>query len=337
MPNLSKILTQFRQSFRLAADFWYDYRRFARASFVVGQRNKENQRALIHILFHSIEHGLSLPEPRPGFGREKVDSLLAKTRAYVATFGPDESSQTALNTLDAWVRFNRECGQNVDQVAADLDRLNQEIEFREAAVHGGTETVTAAAIAKVSTADFSTFMQARHSIRQFADKPVTLDELETAVRAAQQTPSVCNRQTCRVYAFTNVDDKKRVLSYQSGNRGFGHEVGAVLIITSNMEHMNLVGERYQHWIDGGLFAMTLALAFHATGMGACMLNWSVTSDIDRAMRACVGIPDNEAVITMMGVGHLKEKFEVPCSQRKPLDLVLSVNPKLNLDAPTVTL
>ena len=37
------------------------------------------------------------------------------------------------------------------------------------------------------------------------------------------------------------------------------------------------------------------------------------------------------------VGHLKEVFRVPCSQRKPQELVLFLNPRLNLAAPTVTL
>ncbi len=337
MSRSTDLLSDALTSLRLAANAWYDYRRFARASFVVGQRNRENQRAMLHILFHSIEHGLSLPEPRPGFGREKVDSLLRKTRAYIIAFGPDGSTASALSALDAWVAFNRQVGENVDAVADELEQLNKEAAFRTSSIVGGTEELRAADIKAASTKDFGAFMQTRNSVRQFADRPVTAAEIEAAVRAAQQTPSVCNRQTCRVYAFTEKDDKARVLSYQSGNRGFGHEVRAVLVVTSNMEHMNLIGERYQQWVDGGMFAMTLALAFHAAGMGACMLNWSVTKDVDEAMRSCVGIPDNEAVITMMGVGHLKEMFKVPCSQRKPLDMVLSLNPALNMNAPRVNL
>ena len=337
MSGFDESLQSWRDSVGLARNFWYDYRRFAKASFVTGRRNRENQRAMLHILFHSIEHGLSLPEPRPGFGREKVTSLLNKVRLYLASFGADGSTASALRALDAWVEFNRNADQDVEAEARELDRLNAEVAYRATETAGGTETVRADDIRNASTADFATFMALRNSVRQYSDRPVTREEIEAATRAAQQCPSVCNRQACRLYAFTDKDDKTRVLSYQSGNRGFGHEVGAVLIVTANMEHMNLIGERYQHWIDGGLFAMTLALAFHAAGMGACMLNWSVTEDIDRAMRACVGIPDNEAVITMMGVGHLKEEFKVPCSQRKPLEAVLVLNPTLNRNAPTVTL
>ncbi|MCP4380148.1 MAG: nitroreductase [Hyphomicrobiales bacterium] len=337
MTRSAPKLADTRTALTLASNFWYDFRRFARASFVYGRRNQENQRAMIHILFHSIEHGLSLPEPRPGFGREKVDSLIRKTESYIAEFGPDRSTESALSALDGWIAFNRSADVDVDDVARNLDRLNAESAFRQGEASGGAEEVTAEEIARVSTQDFEAFMAARHSVRQYAPRLVTAAEIEAAVRAAQQTPTVCNRQTCRVYAFTDPDEKEKVLSYQSGNRGFGHEVGVVLIITSNMEHMNLIGERYQHWIDGGMFAMTLALAFHAAGMGACMLNWSVTKDIDMAMRKCVGIPDSEAVITLMGAGHLKEHFRVPVSQRKPLGDILSLNPPIDMNAPGVTL
>jgi nitroreductase len=314
---------------RLAGNFWYDYRRFAGASFVAGKRNRENRRAMIHILHHSIEHGLSLPSPRLGFGQDKVSSLLQKTKSYINDFGVDVSAASALKTVEVWARFNKDSGLDIESVDRDLNELNIATSYRAILASGGVEEVSASDLRKVSTIDFSSFMLSRHSVRQFSDNPVKAEEIELAVSIAQQAPSVCNRQTCRVYAFTDDANKLRVLSYQSGNRGFNHEIGAVLIVTSNMEHLNLIGERYQHWIDGGLFAMTLALAFHSAGMGACMLNWSVTKEIDKAMRACVGIPNNEAVITMMGVGHLKDSFQVPCSQRKPMDIILSLNPELN--------
>jgi hypothetical protein len=46
------------------------------------------------------------------------------------------------------------------------------------------------------------------------------------------------------------------------------------------------------------------------------------------MRGFVGIPDSELVITMIGFGHMPERFKVPRSQRKPLDEVLRMSPTL---------
>jgi hypothetical protein len=94
----------------------------------------------------------------------------------------------------------------------------------------------------------------------------------------------------------------------------------------------LVGETLQTWSGDEIPRVFPELGPNdviSMKIWACMLNWSVTRDVDKSMRACVGIPENEAVITMMGVGHLKDVFEVPCSQRKPVDIVLSLNPALN--------
>ena len=93
------------------------------------------------------------------------------------------------------------------------------------------------------------------------------------------------------------------------------------------------GERYQGWVDGGMFAMSLAYGFHAEGLGAVMLNWSVTLRRDRELRALTGIPDSSLVITMIGFGNLPERLTVPVSQRKPLDLALALNAPLNREGP----
>ena len=132
----------------------------------------------------------------------------------------------------------------------------------------------------------------------------------------------------RVYAFNHYDTVQTLLEYQAGNAGFRPEIRTLFIVTADMAQMNLIGERYQGWIDGGIFAQTLALAIHAEGLGACFLNWSVEKEVDMALRAKVGIPDNELVITFMSAGHLKDSFRVPVSPRKPLDMVLALNPPL---------
>ncbi|WP_245521639.1 nitroreductase family protein [Rhizobium leguminosarum] len=77
-----------------------------------------------------------------------------------------------------------------------------------------------------------------------------------------------------------------------------------------------------------MFAMTLALGLHAEGLGACMLNWSAAREQDIKMRTCVGIPDNEIIITLIGFGHMRDEFRVPVSARKPIDMVLTHEPSL---------
>lgn len=328
LSSLTRGLAFVRDWFRLAANFAYDWRRYARHSFVLARGRREHRRAMIHILTHSLEHGMSLPEPRRGFGREKAASLTRKLGDYLADYGSDASCAWAMSALRAYAGFHARDGVEMVDLTAELDRLAERC-GGDASCAGGTETVRARDISEAVAFDFDRFMRTRNSVRQYAPRPVDPELIRAAVANAQQSPSVCNRQTCRVYALTGPEAIRRVLAFQSGNAGFGQEVAVLFVVTSDMQHLNLIGERYQGWIDGGIFAMALALSLHAKGLGACFLNWSVTADIDRAMRRCVGIPDCELVITMMSAGHLKDEFAVPVSQRKPLDDILVMNPPLS--------
>lgn len=309
-------------TWQLFVNYAYDYRRFRKASFIAGSRSRENLRAHIHLLAHTLEYGMALSDPRKGFGIEKVALLCKKTQLYLQQFGRDETVEMALAVLNSHIEFTAAQGADTSR----LDRLTGPL-FSAAGpageMAGGTETVRAADIARHARIDFLGFMEARNSVRQYErGREVTKETIERVVRAAQQTPSSCNRQTCKVYAFNDPDSVARVLAHHDGNRGFGDQLGGVFVVAVDLSHWNAVGERNQGWIDGGMFAMTLALGLHAEGLGACMLNWSATQERDRALRACIGIPDNEIVITLIGFGHMKEEFTVPVSRRKSLATVL---------------
>ena len=328
-PSLSARFDSARRTLWLIRNYVYDYRRFARSSFLQGPTSRESRKAHIHLLAHTVEHGLSLAKPRPGFGIEKVRQLIDEVSGYIRDHGVDPSAEIAVKALVAYVAFNRDSGADIQEIPAAVDRLTAGISVARQELLGGTEEVTAEGIRQHAAMDFLGFMEARHSVRQYADRPVDPIQIENAVRAAHQSPSSCNRQTCKVYAFTDKAAIARVLSFQSGHRGFGEQLGGLAVITTDIRHWGTVGERNQGWVDGGMFAMTLALGLHAEGLGACMLNWSETRDVDTAMRAHVGIPDHELVITMLGFGHMPDRFKVPRSQRKPLDEVLRLDPAIS--------
>ena len=175
-----------------------------------------------------------------------------------------------------------------------------------------------------SKIDLTEFFACRYSIRNFTDEEVDYNLIEQAIRMAQKTPSVCNRQSSKVYIFRNEEDRQLVLSYQNGNRGFGHLVNKVLIVTSDLQNFVSVGERNQCWIDGGMYAMSVVYALHSLGLGTCCLNWSVEYEVDRRLRKAANIPDSEAVIMMIAVGHIPEQLSVAQSPRKSIEEVMVV-------------
>ena len=317
-----------KASFTLLRNCLYDMRRYGQHSFAITIDSRENRRAIIRILTHYLEGGECFPDIRVGFGQEKAQSILAKIDTYAADFGVDDTVNWAHATLKNYLAFHQANDMPLLDLESQQAKQAKRFHILPGTDKGGSERVMAKDIQSAVDFDFNAFLRNRHSVRQYKPEPVADDIIRKIVANAQQSPNVCNRQTCRVYAYNDPAIVQKIMPLQAGNAGFRQEIGTVFVVTSNLEHLNLIGERYQGWIDGGIFAMTLALSIHAEGLGACFLNWSVERKTDQTLRHALGIPDNEIVITLMSAGHLKDEFQVPVSSRKPLDEVLVLNRQL---------
>ena len=315
-------LTRLVRGVRAEADFWrgivYDALRFRRHAWLQRVRSDASREARMLADAHFLEYGMALREARPGFGLARAarlagDLLDGGVQGAAGGIG--------LATLRAWAAFNAATG-----MPAVVERA---LALAVPACDGaGTETVTAGEIRRVAPADFLAFARSRHSLRQFARGPVPEAAIRRAVAAAQEAPSSCNRQTCTAHVWTDPALIDRVRRLQAGNRTFGHELGGIAAITSDLRHWEHAGERYQPWVDGGLFAMTLCYALHAEGLGTCFLNWSVTPEVDRALRAEIGLDDGQLVIVLLGFGLMPDRATVCASPRLPAETALRLNPPL---------
>ena len=311
---------------RVAAElqFWrnifYDARRFRKHSWMRKVQTEESRSARIMADAHFLEYGMALRAARPSFGLVRAERLAGDLLDGGAKAA---ASEIGLRVLEKWAAFNAEAA-----VPAAVSHALQRVRIPMGSLSGGVETVTREAIQADAQLDFVRFVKARHSIRAFAPGSVSKDVIERAVAAAQQAPSSCNRQTCRAHIWTDPDMIEAVRKHQAGNRTFGHELAGIAVVTSDLRHWEHIGERYQAWVDGGLFAMTLAYALHAEGIGTCMLNWSVTREVDSGLRRAIGLGDEHLIIVLLGFGHLPESLSVCRSQRQPVETALSVNQPL---------
>lgn len=155
----------------------------------------------------------------------------------------------------------------------------------------------------------------RRSVRNFDRSRIPERRLILeSISLAKETPSVCNRQAWRVYCFLG-DEVQEVISHQSGNRGFGHTIPGLLVITVDMRYFVGPTERYQPWIDGGMFSMSLLLALHSRGLSSVALNWSVLNRDEQALRKQHKIPNHDRIIMMIGFGYSDNRVMVPRSIR----------------------
>ena len=172
---------------------------------------------------------------------------------------------------------------------------------------------------------FPDFAHSRLSVRNYSERDISVDTIQAAVDLARTTPSACNRQTSRVYVFTDKKQIEEILEMQGGNRGFGHLANKLIVITAELGVFADMNERYQAWIDGGMFAMNLLYALHSQEIAACILNCSHTARKDKQMRKVCPVKESEVFIAMISCGHAPEKFKVALSPRNSLDTYLTIN------------
>lgn len=301
-----------------AAAYFYDFRRFVAASSALGTaRSSAALNAQIVKEYHRLEKGMSLAEPRKGFGADAARHTMGRVAVHEARYGPSHATREARACLRAY----REVDGIEPNIAAEIDTFLSPSSTND--VMAGVTTLWRSDILSAAGIDFDRFVAMRRSIRQFTGDPVDPEAIRHAVRLAMTSPRVCNRGATRVHVAYTDALKAKALSFQNGNHGFGEKAGAVLIVTTNLCAYTDFGERNQMWIDGGLFVMTLVYALHARGLGTCFLNWSVLPRQDTAMRRAMGIPEEEAVITMVAVGNLPESLPIAYSPREPFERVLN--------------
>lgn len=308
---------------KLILFYIYDAWRFAKSANLNGDVFKSKFRAQAHILriSHSLEKGMALPEVKQGFGKDKIGILLTEITRYSNIFGADEVADIALGIIEDTLAFHKLRGIDWSPFSMQVSNLRLAVP-KVSAQPTGVINLTRSEIIASAPRDPEAFFALRRSVRQFDPNPIPASSIAKAIEMAQRCPSVCNRQPVKVYCYTEREDRVKILSLQDGNRGFGVDGSVVFVITADLNAFYKNGERNQGFVDGGIFAMSLAFSLHSLGFGSCMLNWSMGAGRDIAMRRMLGIADSEVIVTLMVAGDLPSNFSVAASPRRPLSNVL---------------
>lgn len=298
--------------------FAYDFSRFARFAGWRGRSGSDRRDYKAVKTYHRLEKSLSFRNRRKGSGWSAASdfvSLVSRDGFNSATAGYHEN--VGVKVLHDFVALSPD----EHRARENVNRFLQQATLSSA--EGGVINLCADDLLAGRLENPEQFFLTRHSVRDFRPDTIPREQLERAVQLAMKTPSVCNRQGWHLYHLDERESIDRALQFQNGNRGFGHEVPCLLIVTADLTAFDTHGERFQHWIDGGMFAMSLVLALHSIGLASCCLNWSRGPLDDLALRKAVRIKPAHTVITMMAVGYASADLKVCYSARRPLHTILS--------------
>lgn len=305
---------------RTLSNILYDAKNFIRHSALSYQpKDATSYSAILTMEYHKLEKAISLPSPKKLYGKSisiKIIDLISNNSVFALECLED--THIALKVLEDYCKViartddveNLETAESVSRKVQELSKmLPSTIATFPSGVLPG----------QVLTDDFEYFLQLnknRKSIRNFSNESVPREKIFNAVDAAKYTPSVCNRQPWKIYYLDCSKKIVNALRFQNGNSGFREKIPGLIIVTSSSKHFPLSGERNQLWIDGGMFSMNLLFSLHASGLGACALNWGNDSFIDIQAKESIGIKSDESIIMMIAVGYPNENYKVCVSHRK---------------------
>lgn len=320
--SVKRLLRLIRQWGVLVLGHSYDLRRYFRAAASTARPLRDSQlRARLLQKAHSVEKGLAMPQVRAGFGAAAVSELVSLVAIYERR-GLDRGHaayRMARHAAGDYCRWHDDAGL---PIPALLEPVRDLAAKEPPCGAGGVERVSGAATKQAARGDFEALVKARRSMRMFGPGEVDAALIESAVKLAQRSPSVCNRQSARARHITRQPLLDDVLVLQGGNRGFTETIPSICLVTVDLSGFRGSRERNQAWIDGGMFAMSLLYALTYLGLGTCPLNWSSDPRQDQRLRVLADLPDNEVVIMLIAVGQLPEDYRVATSPRLALDEVL---------------
>ena len=286
-----------------------------------GTRNKLSAELLFQ--YHKLEKGLVMPGPHRLFGVDPALATVKLARRWV-TVGHSTDDPVFVGALETLRSYHaRVVAESLDpqrRVLPPVERLLAD--FPVPTPELSTPMILADLLAQQSVGGFERLALARRSSRNFRQEPVPHSLIEAAVRSAQLAPSACNRQPCRLYLVSDAARRQELLSFQNGNRGFGHLAPHVGILTADEEGFFDASERHEPYIDGGLFAMSLILALRDLGIGSCCLNWCVPGTNDDEVHRRFSIPSSQRIVMLLAIGYDADNTLVPRSPRRALEQVL---------------
>lgn len=298
-----------------AIDFWWKTRRYNADSHT--DKDIEKMQYTLLRENHTIEKGMSMRNPRIGFGQKKVELLLGRLNDYADKYLLDDMEflRYPLSTIKNYIDFTKRNGVNISKIELEYEKLKSRTNIHDLTIQAGVYNETKENITGEACKDFRSLLYSRHSIRYFNKEEPSASVIEQALVLAQQTPSACNRQGWKTHIFTG---KKchDLLVWQGGCKGFEEEIPYAILVTANLKAF-LSYEIHQAYVDGGLYAMNLINALHFMGLGTIPLSMAFSCK-KLSQLTDFNIPQSEIPIVIVACGLMEEKFRVAVSKRKEI-------------------
>lgn len=268
---------------------------------------------------HSIEKGLSIENPRLGFGYKKQSEMMHEINILSRSDSSyhREACEMALCAMKEYLEYHSLQDYSNEFCEKLILFLNEHKSLMPNKKMGGTMCLKKQEM-NFDTPEIERFFNTRHSVRDFDKTEVNINDLKKAVELAQRAPSACNRQGVRIYVLDK-SKSEHLMEQFAGIGGFAEAIDKFVFITGKISSYR-VEEDNQYIVSASMYAAYLTLTLHLYGLGACVVQRSVIWNAEwEKNRKVFEIPEDEQLICCLAVGNLKDSCVVPISHRMQND------------------
>ena len=299
--------------------FHYDAKRYVEHSAAFNPTSKSALEARIILQYHILEKGITMPNRHIPFGMKVAKDLVVLIQEFEKKYDLTHQVEHGVAVLKEYLDIHINAGVSKDEFA-DISQFllvhpnivaSKQLHFSKGDYYA------------IKNRPFPEFALGRHTIRNYSNASVPNSKIKDAVTLAMAAPSACNRQHVRVRCINDHEACGRILELQGGNRGFGHMSDKVLVVSAELkEEIGGIRERYDAYVNGGIFLMNLCYALTYCEVAHCILTGSLERESDAEIRSIAKIPESEVIVSILCCGEATEEFDVALSPRRDVDEVL---------------
>lgn len=309
----------------LAANSIEDFKLYLKHSTVFNQDGLHKIECQLILDYHSVEKGLLFKKTKPRFAQQRILNLHPSLALEVIKNNVSRSQiRVAYQVICEYYELHQQLGADISDYYTQEQYENYKNILGDAytSKFKGAIDYQKDNFYALTTADFATFSNSRKSVREYTGELIPNTLIEQAIALALNTPSVCNRQACKVYLLEDKARIDKLLTIQGGLTGYTQNINQVLLLTVDRNYFYTVGERNQFYIDGGMFLMNMLYALHFYKIANCPANWGKLIQEEKQLSGIVDLPESEKIICVVPIGVAKDEFRVTLSQRRELNEVL---------------
>ena len=157
----------------------------------------------------------------------------------------------------------------------------------------------------------------RYSCRNYKEKPIEQEKIETIFQTARLAPSAKNLQDWRFIMVNDPEKKKKIAACTNRAPNF-EKAGAIIAACSDSNYVMKCGQPCGP-IDVAIALDHISLIATELGLATCWIGSFDTAEV----RKIIGVPGDVAIIELMAIGYPADQPNQP--QKLPAEKIVSYN------------